>query len=57
MPSGMNIEEMMKDPSMMAKAQEMMKDPAAMAQMKEMMGGSSTKTAPKTASPSIDSVD
>jgi heat shock protein 1/8 len=59
MPSGMNIEEMMKDPSMMAKAQEMMKDPAAMAQMKEMMGGSSTMAPTTTAptAPSIDSVD
>jgi hypothetical protein len=55
----MNIEEMMKDPSMMAKAQEMMKDPAAMAQMKEMMGGSSTMAPTTTAptAPSIDSVD
>ena len=65
MPSGMNIEEMMKDPAMMEKAQNMMKDPAMMEKMKNMMGGSPTapaaSTAPTaptaTASPSIDSVD
>jgi len=65
MPGGLNIEEMMKDPAMMEKAQNMMKDPAMMEKMKNMMGGSPTapaaSTAPTaptaTASPSIDSVD